>query len=92
MLGVSTAAQLAERGAAVTLITDGALASGASGRSLSWLNSAAPSRQAASPPSDITADEAEAGRDHVVVLSDAFWRNQFAADRAIVWSDIRMKR
>jgi len=41
VLGVSTAAQLAERGGAVTLITDGALASGASGRSLSWLNSAA---------------------------------------------------
>ncbi len=42
MLGVSTATQLAECGVAVTLITDGALASGASGRSLSWLNSAAP--------------------------------------------------
>jgi glycine/D-amino acid oxidase-like deaminating enzyme len=41
VLGVSTATQLAERGVAVTLITDGALASGASGRSLSWLNSAA---------------------------------------------------
>lgn len=41
VLGVSTAAQLAERGVAVTLITDGGLASGASGRSLSWLNSAA---------------------------------------------------
>ena len=40
MLGASTAAQLAERGVAVTLITDGTLASGASGRSLSWLNSA----------------------------------------------------
>jgi glycine/D-amino acid oxidase-like deaminating enzyme len=41
VLGVSTATQLAECGVAVTLITDGALASGASGRSLSWLNSAA---------------------------------------------------
>jgi glycine/D-amino acid oxidase-like deaminating enzyme len=41
VLGVSTAAQLAERGVAVTLVTDGPLASGASGRSLSWLNSAA---------------------------------------------------
>jgi len=41
VLGVSTATQLAEHGVAVTLITDGALASGASGRSLSWLNSAA---------------------------------------------------
>ena len=41
MLGVSTATQLAERGVAVTLITDGPLASGASGRSLSWLELAA---------------------------------------------------
>ena len=40
VLGVSTAAQLARSGAAVTLVTDGSLASGASGRSLSWLNSA----------------------------------------------------
>lgn len=39
VLGVSTATQLAERGVAVTLVTDRALASGASGRSLSWLNS-----------------------------------------------------
>jgi len=39
ILGVSTATQLAERGVAVTLVTDGPLASGASGRSLSWLNS-----------------------------------------------------
>jgi glycine/D-amino acid oxidase-like deaminating enzyme len=39
VLGVSTATQLAERGVAVTLVTDGPLASGASGRSLSWLNS-----------------------------------------------------
>jgi glycine/D-amino acid oxidase-like deaminating enzyme len=41
VLGVSTATQLAERGVAVILITDARLASGASGRSLSWLNSAA---------------------------------------------------
>ena len=39
ILGVSTAAHLARLGARVTLITDGALGSGASGRSLSWLNS-----------------------------------------------------
>ena len=38
VLGVSTAAQLAKRGAEVTLVTEGSLASGASGRSLSWLN------------------------------------------------------
>ena len=42
VLGVSTAAQLAKRGAQVTLVTDGSLASGASGRSLSWLNSYGP--------------------------------------------------
>ncbi|CCH86755.1 FAD dependent oxidoreductase [Modestobacter italicus] len=40
VLGTSAAAQLAARGAGVTLVTDGRLASGASGRSLSWLNSA----------------------------------------------------
>lgn len=40
VLGVSTAAQLARRGAPVTLVTEGPLAGGASGRSLSWLNSA----------------------------------------------------
>jgi fructosyl amine oxidase (glucosone-forming) len=39
VLGVSTAARLAERGARVTLLTEAGLASGASGRSLSWLNS-----------------------------------------------------
>jgi glycine/D-amino acid oxidase-like deaminating enzyme len=39
VLGVSTAAQLAERGARVTLLSEADLASGASGRSLSWLNS-----------------------------------------------------
>lgn len=39
VLGVATATALAERGVAVTLVTDGPLASGASGRSLSWLNS-----------------------------------------------------
>ncbi|MBP8532844.1 FAD-binding oxidoreductase [Streptomyces sp. MK37H] len=41
ILGVSTAYRLARRGAAVTLVSDGALAGGASGRSLAWLNSAA---------------------------------------------------
>lgn len=40
MLGVSAAAQAAARGARVTLLTDGGLADGASGRSLAWLNSA----------------------------------------------------
>lgn len=39
VLGVATATRLAEHGVAVTLVTDGPLASGASGRSLSWLNS-----------------------------------------------------
>jgi glycine/D-amino acid oxidase-like deaminating enzyme len=42
VLGISTAAELAARGAQVTLVTDAELASGASGRSLSWLNSYGP--------------------------------------------------
>ncbi|PLR50758.1 D-amino-acid oxidase [Chimaeribacter arupi] len=40
VLGVSTALELAKRGAQVTLVTEAELCSGASGRSLSWLNSA----------------------------------------------------
>ena len=40
VLGVSTARSLARSGARVVLVTEGPLASGASGRSLSWLNSA----------------------------------------------------
>ncbi|ERK09536.1 hypothetical protein L579_1319 [Pantoea sp. AS-PWVM4] len=40
VLGVSSALQLAQRGIVVTLVTEAALCSGASGRSLSWLNSA----------------------------------------------------
>jgi glycine/D-amino acid oxidase-like deaminating enzyme len=39
VLGTSTARQLAREGAEVVLVTEGALSSGASGRSLSWLNS-----------------------------------------------------
>jgi glycine/D-amino acid oxidase-like deaminating enzyme len=39
VLGLSTAAALARQGARVTLLTDGTVASGASGRSLAWLNS-----------------------------------------------------
>src|SRR4051794_5627493 len=42
VLGTSTAAQLAARGTRVVLVTDAGMASGASGRSLSWLNSAGP--------------------------------------------------
>jgi glycine/D-amino acid oxidase-like deaminating enzyme len=42
VLGASVAAQLGQRGAAVTLLTEAGLASGASGRSLSWLNSSGP--------------------------------------------------
>jgi glycine/D-amino acid oxidase-like deaminating enzyme len=42
ILGVSTAAHLAQRGAAVTLLTEHGLSSGATGRSLSWLNSYGP--------------------------------------------------
>lgn len=41
VLGVSAAHQLARQGASVTLVSDTALAAGASGRSLAWLNSAA---------------------------------------------------
>ncbi|WP_285114522.1 FAD-binding oxidoreductase [Leifsonia sp. fls2-241-R2A-40a] len=40
ILGVSTAVHLVRSGADVTLLTEGELASGASGRSLSWLNTA----------------------------------------------------
>jgi glycine/D-amino acid oxidase-like deaminating enzyme len=39
IFGVSSAVHLARRGVGVTLVTEGALASQASGRSLSWLNS-----------------------------------------------------
>ncbi|MGR6432605.1 NAD(P)/FAD-dependent oxidoreductase [Rhizobium sp. PAMB 3174] len=39
IFGVSTAVQLARRGVKVTLVNDGAVSNGASGRSLSWLNS-----------------------------------------------------
>ncbi|NIH81391.1 NAD(P)/FAD-dependent oxidoreductase [Amycolatopsis viridis] len=46
VLGVSTAMHLQRDGATVVLVTAGALADGASGRSLSWLNSAG-SRSAA---------------------------------------------
>jgi glycine/D-amino acid oxidase-like deaminating enzyme len=46
VLGAATAAELARRGAPVTLVTDGPLASGASGRSLSWLNSYGPRSEA----------------------------------------------
>jgi glycine/D-amino acid oxidase-like deaminating enzyme len=47
VLGVSTATELAQRGAEVVLVTESALASGASGRSLSWLNSFGGQRSAA---------------------------------------------
>jgi glycine/D-amino acid oxidase-like deaminating enzyme len=39
IFGVSSAVNLVRRGIATTLVTDGPLASGASGRSLAWLNS-----------------------------------------------------
>ena len=45
VLGVSTAAQLARAGADVVLVTEGELVSQASGRSLSWLNSAGRHRE-----------------------------------------------
>ena len=40
VIGVSTAHQLARTGADVILLTESELTSGASGRSLSWLNAA----------------------------------------------------
>ena len=40
ILGVSSALHLARLGARVNLVTEGAIASAASGRSLAWLNSA----------------------------------------------------
>src|SRR5687768_1951554 len=40
IFGVSSALHLARLGVDVTIVTDGAPAGGASGRSLSWLNSA----------------------------------------------------
>ena len=46
MIGVSTAQQLARAGAEVVLLTEGELVSNASGRSLSWLNSAGIRRDA----------------------------------------------
>lgn len=46
VLGVSSAAHLARGGADVVLVTEAGLASGASGRSLSWLNSAGPRSEA----------------------------------------------
>src|SRR5947209_2017997 len=38
ILGVSSAVHAARRGARVTIVTEGEVANGASGRSLSWLN------------------------------------------------------
>lgn len=46
ILGVSTAVHLLRGGADVTLVTEAEPASGASGRSLSWLNSAGPKPEA----------------------------------------------
>jgi glycine/D-amino acid oxidase-like deaminating enzyme len=46
ILGTASALELARRGADVTLVTSGRLADGASGRSLSWLNSFGADRSA----------------------------------------------
>src|SRR4029078_11846983 len=35
-------------------------------------------------------DDAAAGKEHVVVLSAALWKNQFGGDPAIVGRDIRL--
>lgn len=37
-----------------------------------------------------TAEESDVGQEHVAVLSDGLWRNQFNADPAIVGHDIRL--
>jgi predicted permease len=36
-------------------------------------------------------DEDAKGKDHVVILSDALWRNRFGADRSIVGREIRVE-
>ena len=35
-------------------------------------------------------DDAKPGSEHVVVLSDAFWKNQFAADPGVIGRDVRL--
>ncbi len=52
IFGVSSALHLARLGVDVTIVTDGAPAGGASGRSLSWLNSARRSGHALLSPAD----------------------------------------
>ncbi|MEO5561507.1 MAG: ABC transporter permease [Dokdonella sp.] len=37
-----------------------------------------------------SADEAEIGHDHVVILTDSLWKNQFAADATIIGRDVRL--
>ncbi|KAA2316007.1 FAD-binding oxidoreductase [Pseudooceanicola sediminis] len=65
IFGVSTAAQLARMGVSVTLLNDGPLANGASGRSLAWLNSA---RRRSLPYHQLR----QAGLDRYRVLADRF--------------------
>lgn len=65
IFGVSTAAQLTRMGVAVTLINDGPLANGASGRSLAWLNTA---RRRSLPYHRLR----QAGMERYRVLSDAY--------------------
>jgi predicted permease len=38
----------------------------------------------------LVADDATPGNDHVAVLSQALWRNQFGADQSIVGRDVRL--
>jgi len=38
----------------------------------------------------LAADDAKAGNDHVVVISHELWKNQFAADPAVVGRDVRL--
>ncbi|WP_431917117.1 NAD(P)/FAD-dependent oxidoreductase [Nonomuraea jabiensis] len=70
ILGVSTAAHLVRGGVEVVLVTEAELASGASGRSLSWLNSAG----------------ARSGPYHLLrLLGIDRYRTLFAADPALEW-------
>ncbi len=70
ILGVSTAVHLLRGGASVVLVTEAELASGASGRSLSWLNSAG---ERTTPYHELRV----AGIDR--------YRTLFAADPALEW-------
>jgi glycine/D-amino acid oxidase-like deaminating enzyme len=70
ILGVSSAVHLLRRGAQVTLVTEAELASEASGRSLSWLNSAG---QRSTPYHDLRMTGIERYRAVLAAHPDADW-------------------